>query len=890
MADGKSAPSVGELVAGNYQILGTAGAGGMGVVYRALDLKLQRTVALKFLPPDINASERDKERFLKEARTASSLDHPNIGVIYGIEETADDCTFIAMACYEGQSLAQRIRSGPLSPAEAVDIAIQVLKGLEHAHLQGIEHRDVKPSNIMLTQQRLVKLVDFGLAHVSQQTASQTHGVSGTVAYMSPEQTLGRSIDCRADIWAAGIVVLEMLTGHNPFSRETIPATAFAILNEPPQLPDTMLPGLRHVVYRALSKDPARRYQSCAEMLHDLEAIRPELPASVPADPISEASNLKRAKESAELRRSRESASASAWALVPAKARWKPWALGFGAAILLGAAVLFIFPSTRRVFSPVAAGKTTDNARLQTVQHIAVLPFDNIGNDPANAVLAEGLMESLTSKLSNLDAENQSLWVLPSSVVRARKVTDPASALKDLGATLVVQGSILREDRHVHLTLNLIDTGQLHQIGSVALDDASGDLATLQDEAVSQLAKLMRVNASGGGSAGGSQVPLAYENYLKSLAYLQRYDKPGNIQLAISALKDATASDPHFALAFAQLGEAYRFDYMVNKNPKSLEEATANCRQALALDDRLPAAYVTLGRLHDQSGNRELAVQEFQHALVLDPRNADAMQGIGHAYENAGRIADAETSFRRAAAMRPDYWDGYNTLGNFYDRNQKYPEAIAAYKQAIDLTPDNAELYANLGATYLDVGDPRLVSLAEAALKKAIELGPSYAAYANLGWLYLKEKRYAEAAAYTQKAAQLNGSDYFVWGNLAACYEWLGDEAKSKAAMDKERELLEAAINAHRGNALAEGTLAAIYAEEKQRALALRHLETALALNPSAAGVLRCAADTYEILGDRTKAIDYVQQSLKAGMPLADIQSDKEISALLNDPKFKGKTK
>src|SRR5271155_4973426 len=152
MADGKSAPSVGELIAGTYRILGTAGAGGMGVVYRALDVKLQRTVALKFLPPDLDASERDKERFLREARTASSLDHPNVGVIYAIEDTPEGHAFIAMAFYEGQSLAQRIRSSPLSPTAVADIAIQILRGLEHAHLQGIEHRDIKPSNIVLTHQ------------------------------------------------------------------------------------------------------------------------------------------------------------------------------------------------------------------------------------------------------------------------------------------------------------------------------------------------------------------------------------------------------------------------------------------------------------------------------------------------------------------------------------------------------------------------------------------------------------------------------------------------------------------------------------------------------------------------------------------------------------------
>ena len=330
VADGTSAPSPGELVAGNYQIAGIAGSGGMGVVYRALDLKLQRNVALKFLPSDLNASERDKQRFLQEARTASSLDHPNIGVIHAIEETTDERTFIVMAYYEGQSLAQRIRSGPLSPSETADIAIQVLKALDFAHTKGIEHRDVKPSNIMLTQQNMVKLVDFGLAHVSQQTASKTHGISGTIAYMSPEQTLGRGIDSRTDIWATGIVMLEMLTGHHPFSRETIPATVFSILNEPPELPDGLAPGLSQVIYRALAKDPARRYQSCAEMLRDLESLRPELSTSAVVEATPESPVLKRNRESAELRRTRESASVSAWGLAPEKkSHWKPWVFSFG---------------------------------------------------------------------------------------------------------------------------------------------------------------------------------------------------------------------------------------------------------------------------------------------------------------------------------------------------------------------------------------------------------------------------------------------------------------------------------------------------------------------------------------------------------------------------------
>ncbi|HUJ83762.1 MAG TPA: serine/threonine-protein kinase, partial [Candidatus Acidoferrales bacterium] len=224
MPDTSSTLRPGERV-GNYQILAMAGAGGMGVVYKALDIKLERTVALKFLPPELNASEKDRERFLKEARTASSLDHPNIGVIHGVEETPDGHAFIVMAFYEGESLTQKIRRGPLPVRDAVDIAIQMAKGLEAAHARNIVHRDVKPSNVLITQHGLAKIVDFGLARVvTSPTMTQTGGTSGTVGYMSPEQSLGKPIDLRTDIWALGVVLAEMLAGQNPFWRDSVPST------------------------------------------------------------------------------------------------------------------------------------------------------------------------------------------------------------------------------------------------------------------------------------------------------------------------------------------------------------------------------------------------------------------------------------------------------------------------------------------------------------------------------------------------------------------------------------------------------------------------------------------------------------------------------------------
>jgi serine/threonine-protein kinase len=227
--------SEGESVAGNYRILGIAGSGGMGVVYRALDLRLERVVALKFLPPDLNASPTDKERFLREARTASSLDHPNIGVIYGVEETADARTFIIMAFYEGASLAESIHRGPIPQPQAVAIAAQMARGLAEAHARGIVHRDIKPSNVMLTASGVIKIVDFGLAHVVTAQTASIAGISGTVAYMSPEQALGHALDHRCDIWAVGVVLAEMLTGVHPFHGETIPSVLFNVLKVAPQI-------------------------------------------------------------------------------------------------------------------------------------------------------------------------------------------------------------------------------------------------------------------------------------------------------------------------------------------------------------------------------------------------------------------------------------------------------------------------------------------------------------------------------------------------------------------------------------------------------------------------------------------------------------------------------
>ncbi|MGO9305431.1 MAG: protein kinase domain-containing protein, partial [Candidatus Korobacteraceae bacterium] len=767
MAPSNSALSVGDLVGTNYEILGRIGAGGMGVVYKARDRKLERIVALKFLPPGLNASELDKERFLKEARIASSLDHPNIGVIHGIEETSDGRTFIVMAFYEGQSLADRVSTGsrPLSAPEVVEIAIQIAQGLEEAHSRNIVHRDIKPSNVMLTGHGMAKIVDFGLAHINEATQTLTHGAVGTLSYISPEQATGSTADQRSDIWALGVTLIEALIGGNPFQRENMAATFMAIVNEPPPPLDDVPLELQNIVYRCLSKDPIKRYQSCSELLRDLEEAKTALARAGMTAPSS---SRRRSGQLKALRESRHEASRSAWVL-PSKPS-KVWgrSLAIAAAILLLLSVVLWLPPVR---------ERLQIAFTKEPKHIAVLPFDNIGNNPENEALVEGIVDSLSGKLSNLELGKQSLWVIPSSEVRRLKVTDPSAALRELGATFVVKGAITREGSGVRLNMDLIDTKNLRQIGSVDVEDQAGDLATLQDEAVAKLARLMNISVTADmiRGTGGSVNPAAYEDYLRALGYMQRYDKPGNLDLAIQALQNSVQTDPRFALGYAQLGEAYRLKNRVDQNPNWLVEAQANCKKAAELDNRIPAVHVTLARIHDLLGHHDLALQEFQQALDIDPHYAAALSGLAHAYENSGRTADAEAGYQKAAALRPDSWDAYDELGNFYDRQGKFQQASQQYEHALQLTPDNAQVYSNLGASYLNSGDHKLQGDAERALKKSIELSPNYPAYANLGNLYLLEQRYAESAAILDNDIKLNDRDYVVWSNLVLAYEWLNNK-------------------------------------------------------------------------------------------------------------------
>ena len=862
----------------HYRITERVGAGGMGVVFKAFDLLLERPVALKFLSPNLVISSRDKEILLREARAASGLDHPNIGVIHGIEDSQDRQLFIVMAYYEGETLAQKLARGPIPVRDSLHLAMQIARGLSAAHAHRIIHRDVKPSNIIVTNDNVAKIVDFGLARVvASASATQSISSTGTLPYMSPEQILGETIDQRSDIWSLGVILVQMIAGSHPFLRPSTGAMTFAILNQAPAAVDMAPPAMQPILYRALSKKPETRYSNAEEMLDALEAAH----AQITSSPGCPEETTLTSMNTSDLKRYAENASSPRWAGGTPKKTQRLWlgSLGIGVAAM----VVFFLPSVRERFVGLAYASSE--------KHIAVLPFSNTGGNPEYQPVADGLMDSMTNDLSNLEAAQHSLWVVPASVVRERKVSDPATAFRELGATMVVQGGVERKGQGVRLTAVLIDAKRLRQMGSFQLDDAGGDLAALEDQAVTRLARMMRVSVpEAAHAAPGSNTPSAFESYLKALGYIQRYDKPGNLDLAIAALNSALENDPHFAVGYATLGEAYRLKFLMVRDPASVEHSFANCRKAGEINEHLPAVHVTLGKLQATLGKSDLALQEFRKALDINARDASALMGLASAYENMGHIQDAEANYKQAIAFRPDYWEGYSALGEFYFRQKRIQDSIAQYQRVIQLTPDNAEAYSDLGVAYMELKDSQSAAAAEASLQKSIQLTPNYQAYANLGGLYIQQKRYSEAAAAIRKAAELNDKDWRVWSYLQLAYAWLKDDEKMRAARAKALPLLEQYASLNSQEASVQSMLSMFYAEDNLREKAIARANAALALAPNDPWILADIAETYDDLGDRKRAIQYAKESLKNGYTLADLQERPALHGLLADPSFRPRGK
>jgi Flp pilus assembly protein TadD/TolB-like protein len=827
---GSVQPAAGRQIC-NYLLQEKLGAGGMGIVFRAEDLKLRRAVALKFLPPHLTSDPVQREQLLREARAASKLDHVNIGTIHGVEEAGDGQIFIVMACYEGETLKSRIERGSLPEPEIQEIAMQIAEGLREAHSHGVVHRDIKPSNLMLTRQGVLKIIDFGLAKLLEpETQTPSGKLTGTAAYMSPEQAQGKPADERSDLWALGVVLYQVVTGRLPFYGDTTPALLYAIVHAPPAAASKISSRWSAIIDHALAKDPAKRYQNAADLLSAIDGrIDSETKTLAPLNAGTRRKTFK---------------------------RW--WAATAAAGALAAGFTLYFARGSRL---PPDAGP----------KHVAVLPFLNIGDDPANRVTSDGLLETITGRLSDLDASGKALWVVPAGEVRLRKVTDPRDAVKQLGVNFVVTGSVQRQEKGVRLTVNLIDPHNLRQIGSAVISESNGDYSALEDGAIAKLADLLRVTPQ---SAQHERTnPAAYQDYLEGMGYLHRWDQQGNLDKAIGLFEKVTEDDPNFHLGLAGLAESYRLRYSLDHNKKWVDLALQAANRALQADSKLEPVYVTLGRIHNSTGEYEVAMEEFERALNLAPSDASAMQGMAQTYQKLGRNQEAESMFRRATALRPDSWEGYYRLGNFYYNTGRFSEAEPQYRRVLELSPDNATAYTNLGTV---LTNENRYAEARTVLEKAVALNPNFQAYNNLANVYFLEGSYTDAAATYERALPLNNADYMVWGNLAAAYAAAPSLAsRSKAAFEKAALLAEQKAR-KTPDAIVQSELGTYYARLRMPDKARVRLESALALSPEDPRVVLNVAEGYAILDDRASAAAHLRKALLLG---ASLEYAKRIPAL-----------
>jgi serine/threonine-protein kinase len=847
----------------HYKILEKLGQGGMGVVYKAEDTRLKREVAIKFLPWHIASDEDARRRFEIEAQAAAALNHPNIAMVYAIEEV-DDQMFIVMEYIRGQELNDLVKAGSLEAGDVTNIVIQIAEGLSAAHEKGIVHRDIKSSNIMMTDEGRIKIMDFGLAKLQDGTNVTKMGQTlGTAAYMSPEQAQGEEIEQRSDLWSCGVIFYELLTGELPFKGVYEQAVFYSIINEPPApIPQHIIenvPHLEHIVYRCLEKSPQNRYQNASELLQDLK---------LPKEETASVSQISTSKKEA--------------VQSPARQTGRRRTLLFAGAAFLALILVLLAISGGNPLKTWLKFSTVPDE-----QHLLVLPFTNVGGDSQKQAFCDGLVETMTSKLTQLEQFHGSLWVVPASEVRRNNIQSPGEAYKTFGANLVVSGSLQTLANMFRLTLNLIQAEDLRQLNSSVIDIEAENIAALQDQTVGKLFQMLNLQmnpkARGVIQAGGTTVSSAYEFYLQGIGYLQRYQAVENLDAAIEAFTQATAEDSLYALAHAGLGEAYWRKYEALKDNHWVDEAIRECQQAYRLNNQLPEVNVALGMINSGIGRYEEAVRDFHRALNSDPTNAAAYRGLAKAYEAREMSGEAEATYKRAIDLKPDYWAGYNDLGVFYFRLGRYEDAITRFRRVTELAPDNDRGYNNLGGTYYML---KRWPEAQEMFERSLSIRKTYRVCLNLGTLYFIRGQYRRATQMCEMALELNDNDYRVWGNLAAAYHWSREE-KDKVEKTYRRaiELAEEQKKVNPQDAEVISDLANYYSMIGESDKSLWHIEQALALAPNNGQIIYRVSTAYEQMGNREKALFWIEKALKNGYSLSEIENQPELRELLIDERF-----